>query len=174
MAVDGKQPSAVLVLLVGSDERPELVFTRRAWHLRSHTGEISFPGGRFEDGDQDLQATALRESQEEIGLDPAEVTVVGELDRMVTVSSPALIVPFVGVVEGEPLMVPSPDEVDAIVKVSIAELLDPTIYRSEVWRRPDLGELEITFFELVGDTLWGATARMVRNLLETVISQTGA
>jgi 8-oxo-dGTP pyrophosphatase MutT (NUDIX family) len=147
-----------------------LVFTRRAWHLRSHTGEVSFPGGRFEPGDADLAATALRESHEEIGLDPVEVEVVGELDRLTTVSSPALIVPYVGAVNGEPAMVGSPDEVDAIIRVPVAELLQPDIYRCEIWPWPDGGEIEITFFELVGDTLWGATARMVRNFLETVLS----
>ena len=168
VAVDGKQPSAVLVLIGGTEAHPLLVLTRRAWHLRSHTGEVSFPGGRFEDGDRDLQATALRETQEEIGLDPSAVEIVGELDRLVTVSSPAMIVPFVGVIEGKPAMVASPDEVDGIIEVSVAELLDPAIYRCEVWSRGDGTELEITFFELEGDTLWGATARMVRNLLESM------
>lgn len=174
VAVDGRQPSAVLVLVIGAETKPELVFTRRAWHLRSHTGEISFPGGRFEQGDVDLTATALRESHEEIGLDPGEVEVIGELDRLTTVSSPALIVPYVGTVNGEPTMVGSPDEVDAIIRVPVAELLQPDIYRCEIWPWPGGGEIEITFFELVGDTLWGATARMVRNFLETVLPYASA
>ena len=169
VAGDGRQPSAVLVLLAGSETDPEIVFTRRAWHMRSHTGEVSFPGGRFEDGDADLEATALRESFEEIALDPAAVRVVGQLDRMATVSSPALIVPYVGHFAAPHDLLASPDEVDAVLSVRVAELLDPSIYRSEIWQRFDETELEIIFFELVGDTLWGATARMVRNLFEIVL-----
>jgi 8-oxo-dGTP pyrophosphatase MutT (NUDIX family) len=137
--------------------------------MRSHTGEISFPGGRFEDGDTDLEATALRESWEEISLDPSAVRIVGELDRMTTVSSPALIVPYVGHFLNEHELVAAPDEVDAVLRIPVAELLDPSIYRCEIWKRFDGTEFEITFFELVGDTLWGATARMVRNLFEIVL-----
>lgn len=169
VAVDGRQPSAILVPIAGGEEAPEVIFTRRAWHLRSHTGEISFPGGRFEAGDADLEATALRETHEEIGLLPTSVDVVGELDRLVTVSSPALIVPFVGLLQGSPRLVAAPDEVDALITVTLEELLDPKIYRSEIWQLPDGTEFELSFFELVGDTLWGATARMVRNLLEVVL-----
>ena len=169
VAVDGRQPSAVLVLLAGSEAAPEIVFTRRAWHMRSHTGEVSFPGGRFEDGDADLEATALRESFEEIALDSTGIQVVGQLDRMATVSSPALIVPYVAQMVVDQELVPAPEEVDAVLRVPVSELLDPSIYRSEIWQRFDDTELEITFFELVGDTLWGATARMVRNLFEIAL-----
>lgn len=172
--VEGRPPSAVLVPIAGSEAAPEIVFTRRAWHLRSHTGEVSFPGGRADPEDVDLRATALRESNEEIGLSPHQVQIVGELDRLATVSSPALIVPFVGSLLGEPDLVAAPDEVDAVLRVSIAELLDPEIYRREIWpwRNPSGGapggEMEIIFFELAEDTLWGATARMVQNLLEVL------
>lgn len=169
IAIDGRQPSAVLVLLAGSERDPEIVFTRRAWHMRSHTGEVSFPGGRFEDGDADLEATALRESFEEIALKPTAVTILGQLDSMATVSSPALIVPYVGHFAEPHDLVAAPDEVDAVLRVRVGELLDPSIYRSEIWQRFDETELEIIFFELVGDTLWGATARMVRNLLEIAL-----
>lgn len=181
-AVAGSQPSGVLVAITGTEEQPQIVFTRRAWHLRSHMGEVSFPGGRFEPGDSSLEATALRESHEEIGLHPDSVEVVGQLDRLTTVSSAALIVPVVGLITGQPTLVPDPTEVDDILTVSVSELLDPHIYRAELWSPPwqmaqqlsipaseMRSEIEITFFELVGDTLWGATARMLRNLFEVVI-----
>lgn len=154
---------------------PELLFTRRAWHLRSHAGQIAFPGGRKEPADLDLVQTALRETHEEIGLDPADVHVIGELDRLTTVTSPANIVPILGRLNGRPASLRiSHHEVDDVVFVPVVELLDARIYREEIWFR-DAGPgrafegVPITFFELDGDTLWGATARIVRTMLERVI-----
>lgn len=164
--VDGRPPSAVLVPLYEDAGEAHVVLTRRSWQLRSHRGEVSFPGGRRDRSDADLVATALREAHEEVALDPASVEIVGELDRLTTVSSPSLIVPYVGRLLGRPTLVPAEVEVDAVLHVPLSELLDPAIYRQEMWPlRPDR---PIHFFELEGDTLWGATALMLRNLLELV------
>ncbi len=163
-SVDGRPPSAVLVPFGDSGSGPELLFTRRAWHLRSHRGEVCFPGGRLEPHDVDLVATALRETNEEIALPPGSVTVIGELDRLTTVSSPSYIVPVVGVIDTWPELRPDPDEVDGILTLPLTELADPDIFREEIWVRNGV-PMNIFFFELVGDTLWGATARMVHNLL---------
>ncbi len=165
--VGGRPPSAVLVPFSDGSDGPELVFTRRAWHLRSHKGEVCFPGGRLEPGDPDLVTTALRETHEEIDLPPSAVRVVGELDRLTTVSSPSYIVPFVGLIDRSQPLTPAINEVDGILRVSLRELADPGIFREELWTR-DGNEMPIFFFELVGDTLWGATARMVHNLLRLV------
>lgn len=169
--VDGRPPAAILAPFYDSDDGATLILTRRAWHMRSHTGEVSFPGGRFEAGDANLRATALRESHEEIALHPSLVDVVGQLPQLVTVSSPAAIVPYVGVLAERPALVPSPDEVDGILEVTIKELLDPSIYREEIWTRDGV-DMEITFFELEGDTLWGATARMLRSLFDRMATET--
>ncbi len=114
-------------------------------------------------------ATALRETHEEIALPPSAVTHVGFLEPLATVSSPAAILPHVGVLDGPPVVVPDPGEVDGVVVVPIAELLDPSIYREEIWER-DGYELAVTFFELEGDTLWGATARMIRSWFERLVA----
>lgn len=166
-AVNGRPPAAVLALLYDGDEGPTLIFTRRSWKLRSHTGEVCFPGGRADPEDADLRITALRETEEEIGLHRDQVEILGELPRLTTVSSPAPIVPYIGLLDRRPVLSPSDHEVDAILDVSIAELLQPEIYREELWSRNGV-TIEITFFELVEDTLWGATARMLRGLLERV------
>jgi 8-oxo-dGTP pyrophosphatase MutT (NUDIX family) len=160
------RPAAVLAPLydAGDGDGPSVVLTRRTWTMRSHRGEVSFPGGRSDPGESPRQA-ALREAQEEIGLDPASVQVVGELDHLATITSGSFIVPLVGVLDGWPATTRNPAEVDAILHVPLAELLDPAIYRDEVWRFPDGGDRHIFFFELVGDTLWGATAAMLRQLL---------
>jgi 8-oxo-dGTP pyrophosphatase MutT (NUDIX family) len=158
-----RHPSAVLVPLYEREGEPHVILTRRAWHLRNHKGEVSFPGGRLEDGETIVEA-ALREAAEETALDPDLVEVVGELDHLVTFSSGASIAPVVGVIDGEPELAPFPGEVDAVLHVPIAELLEPHHFREELWdwegsARP------LWFFELEGDTVWGATAAILRNLL---------
>jgi len=159
--------SAVLAPLYEADGKTWVVLTRRSSRLRAHKGEVSFPGGRQEPSDADLAATARRESWEEIGLDPASVELIGELDHLSTVTSQSYIVPYVGALAGRPDLVAEPGEVDAILHVDLSELLRPEIWREELWRWEGRSR-PIWFFELVGDTVWGATAAMLRQLLGIV------
>jgi 8-oxo-dGTP pyrophosphatase MutT (NUDIX family) len=167
----GAKNSAVLAALYDDGRKEEVggahvILTRRAGHLRSHRGEVSFPGGRVDPGDADLVATALREAHEEIALDPASVEVVGELDHLMTMWSGASIVPFVGALAGPPSELrPNPDEVERILQVPLAELLLDEVFSEEVWPLPGGGERKLWFFALHGDTVWGATAAMLRDLL---------
>jgi 8-oxo-dGTP pyrophosphatase MutT (NUDIX family) len=167
------RPAAVLAPLY-DDERGEavVVLTRRTWSLRSHQGEVSFPGGRIEPGETPADG-ALREAKEEIDLDPSSVELLGELDHLGTVTSGSFIVPLVGALPGRPATAPNPAEVEAVLHVPLHELLDPAIFRDERWVFPDGGERRIFFFELVGDTLWGATAAMLRQLLGVVTGTLG-
>lgn len=159
----GARNSSVLVLLHEGDDGTELLFTRRPMHMRSHRGEISFPGGRM-DADETPQQTALREAWEEVALDPALVTVHGELDHISTVVSQSYIVPVVASVAQRPVLVPHAAEVDRILWVSVADLMRPGTFRAEVWGTPPL-DRPIFFFELDDETVWGATARMLHQLL---------
>jgi len=149
-----------------------VVLTRRTWGLRTHQGEVSFPGGRVDPGEAPVDG-ARREAQEEIALDPALVEVIGELDHLATVSSGSEIVPFVGALPVRPATTPNPAEVEAVLHVPLAELLDPTIFREEMWTFPGGHVQPITFFELVGDTVWGATASLLRQLLGIVTGTLG-
>lgn len=158
-------PSAVLAPLYDLDGEAHVVLTRRSRALRSHAGEVSFPGGRSEDGDRDLVHTALREAEEEIGLDPGTVEVVGELDHLATVSSGSFIVPWVGAMPARPELLPCSDEVDAVLHVPLSELMAPGVFREERWSFGVGLDRPIVFFDLVGDTVWGATAAMLRQLL---------
>ena len=160
--------SAVLVPLYDDGGELYVVLTRRSSNLRSHTSEVSFPGGRSDEGESPL-ATALREAEEEIGLAPPLVRPIGELDRFVTVGSASLVHPMVGVLPGRPELAPAPDEVEHILHVPLSELLAEGVFREELW---PIGERErpITFFELHGDTVWGATAAMLRQLLSLAVS----
>ena len=174
--IDGPVPvasprqSAVLAPLYVGDDGPAVVLTRRAAHLRNHRGEVSFPGGRQEDHDSDLVATALREAHEEIRLVPDTVEIVGRLDRLSTFTSQSMVHPFVGVLPGRPEgLVADPGEVEHILHVLLADLLDPEAFHEEIWRFPDGNDRSLTFFEIVGDTIWGATARMLRQLLNVAL-----
>jgi 8-oxo-dGTP pyrophosphatase MutT (NUDIX family) len=160
-----RQSAVLAPLYEDADTGPTVVLTRRADHLRSHRGEVAFPGGRAEPGDVDLAATALREAHEEMALDPTAVRLVGRLDGLQTYSSRSEIHAFVGVLEHRPDLVPEAGEVDAILHVPLAELVEDGVYREERWSFGGMGDRPMHFFELVGDTVWGATARMLRQLL---------
>ncbi|MCB9373870.1 MAG: CoA pyrophosphatase [Microthrixaceae bacterium] len=162
-APPGARPSAVLVPVYDDGGEAALVLTRRAQHLRAHKGEVSFPGGRREPGEGPVE-TALREAEEETALVPADVEVVGELDPLATFSSGSLIVPVVGRLDRRPALVAQEDEVEAILHVPISELLHEDTYRQELWRFPQ-GYHPLHFFEVPGDTIWGATARILHQLL---------
>lgn len=155
--------SAVLVPLYFDQGEVHVVLTRRSAALRVHGGEVSFPGGRQEPGEA-LADTARREAFEEVGLDPASVRYIGELDHLTTITSDSFIVPYVGVLPGRPSLNANPAEVAAVLFVPLAELLDPRHFREERWNLWG-SERPIWFFELEGDTVWGATAAMLRQLL---------
>lgn len=156
--------SAVLAPLYDHEGEAHVILTRRAQHLRAHHGEVSFPGGGQERGET-LWATALREAWEEIALDPASVEQVGELDHLSTRSSGSFIAPFVGALPARPDdLVADPSEVEHILHVPLADLLADGVYREERWVWEGI-ERPIFFFEVIGDTVWGATAAMLRNLL---------
>ena len=171
----GARRSAVLVPIYEDDGRATVLLTRRAQHLRAHKGEVSFPGGRQDEGET-LMDAALREAREEIALDTNVVEIVGELDHLATVSSNSSIVPYVGILPAKPTRLEAnPAEVEAILFVPLEELLEDDVFRSELWTwtpgapaAPSDVERPVHFFDLYGDTIWGATARMLVNLLSIV------
>ncbi len=155
--------SAVLVPLFEEDDDLRVVLTLRNAHLRSHAGQVSFPGGRVDPG-EDVVSAALREAHEETALDPGCVEIIGELDHLRTIVSNSFIVPIVGVLPGRPELTPNPAEVDRIFDVSCRELLSDGVYREEHWGVPVL-DRAVTFFEVEGETVWGATGTMLKNFL---------
>jgi len=161
------RPSAVLVLLADGPTGAEVLLTRRSMNLSSHRGEVSFPGGRLDPGEDSL-AAALREANEEVGVAPESVTVVGELYPIGTYISRSWIVPIVGHV-AEPLALQArTGEVDRAFWVPLRDLTQPGTFREEWWPiRVDAqhSERPIYFFDLDDETVWGATARMLHQLL---------
>lgn len=170
-AVVPERRSAVLVPLYEAEGEAWVVLTRRSSNMRSHTSEVSFPGGAQDPEDIDEWATAVREANEEVGLDPTLPRRIGELDRFVTVGSRSLIHPEVAALPGSPVLRASEAEVEHILHVPLSELLRPDVFREEIWPLAS-GPRAITFFELVGDTVWGATAAMLRQLLTIATGST--
>ncbi|HEX2064992.1 MAG TPA: CoA pyrophosphatase [Acidimicrobiales bacterium] len=166
----GTLPAAVLVALFEEEGEARVVLTRRARHLRSHTGEVSFPGGRLEPGEAP-EAGALREAGEEVGLDRAAVEIVGQLAPLPTLSSSSLVTPFVGALAGRPVLRPHPAEVELAFDVSLAELMSEGVYRQERWDLPGSPDRPVHFFHLPTDVVWGATARILHELLGLVAEQ---
>ena len=160
--------SAVLVNLYQGPSGVEVVLTKRAAHLKNHKGEISFPGGRVEPDEQVYEA-ALREAVEEVSLPAHDVTLVGELDHLLTIVSNSYIVPIVGILPYKPTLVASADEVDRILHVPLHELVRTDTFASEVWETP-MGSRNIYMYHLDDETIWGATARILTQLLHISLS----
>ena len=155
--------SAVLIALVDGDDGAEVLLTRRSMEMRNHRGEISFPGGRLDTGETPIDA-ALREAHEEVGLDPSAPAVVGELAHLNTIVSRSYIVPVVAVLDRRPELVAQTGEVDRVFWTPVSELAQPGTYRMERWGSPPM-DRPLHFFELDDETVWGATAHMLVDLL---------
>lgn len=169
------QDSAVLCVLYDDRGGPHVLLTRRSPTMRHHAHEVSFPGGRRDDTDPDLWTTALREAEEEVALDPTSVAPIAGLDRFSTVGSRSLIHPYVAVSESVPdVRIASPGEVEAIVTVSLAELLSDVVWREEIWTWRAGAPRALSFFEVPGDTIWGATGSMLRQLLAIATGTDGS
>jgi 8-oxo-dGTP pyrophosphatase MutT (NUDIX family) len=157
--------AAVLLPLYGWPDDPGLVFTERRADLRRHAGEISFPGGRRDDGDADLTATALREAQEEIGLDPARVEIGEALPPTKTFVTGYLVHPFLGRIPhpGELDLRPNPTEVETVLTFSL-DLLRESFEMRRLIRRGI--PIHTPAYEVEGHLIWGATARILGDALD--------
>ena len=161
------RPSAVLVGLFESTNGVEAILTRRSQSLTNHRGEISFPGGRLENGETAVDA-ALRETHEEIGIAPSEAQIMGELNSMSTVVSNSHIVPIVASYANAPALRAVNSEVDRVFSVPLLELTRQDTYSQEHWVFSDR-EFQINFFYLDDETVWGATARILFQVMMLAI-----
>lgn len=149
------------------EQELHVLLTRRSWGLRTHSGEMAFPGGRCE-LDESTRDAAVREAWEETALEPGDVETLGELDHLTTVTRRAYIVPQVAVIEAPMHLRANPAEVDQILSVPVSELLSGDVYREEQWGAPRQHR-PIYFFELIGNTVWGATAAILRQCLAMLV-----
>jgi 8-oxo-dGTP pyrophosphatase MutT (NUDIX family) len=163
METRGRTDAAVLLPLFGWPEDPGLIFTERRADLRRHAGEISFPGGRQDEGDADFASTALREAEEEIGLPRAAVTLQGALPPVGTFVTGYRVFPFVATIERPARLHPAEAEVARILEFSLREL----VAGHEMKRLVRKGvPIKTPTYTVDGHLIWGATARIVQELLE--------
>ena len=156
------RPAAVLCGITETDAGASVILTKRGSRMRTHRGEISFPGGKLDEGESVIEA-ALRESHEEIGLEPHLVTPIGQLNHVSTVVSTSYIVPIVARVDPHAHLSPMTGEVEKVLYVPVSELLHPEAFHEERWDLPN-ATIHVVFFEIPGETIYGATARMLFHL----------
>jgi 8-oxo-dGTP pyrophosphatase MutT (NUDIX family) len=165
----GDRLAAVLALLI-REPQPALLFTERAMELRRHPGEVSFPGGLTEPGDVDLATTALRETEEEVGLPRGAVDVLGALPPVHTFVSGILVTPFVGTVETLPTLGISDGEIVRVLTPTLATL--DAVEQERVYERGGDDVWRGWAYEIEGTTIWGATGHMLHALLELIRKET--
>ena len=164
---DDEKVAAVLVLLTNGERGTEVLLTRRSTQLKNHSGEISFPGGRVDIGESMIEA-ALRETHEEVGVHPDLVEVRGGLSALSTFVSKSFIVPIVATIGEKPAMTLNAHEVERAMWVPLEELVRPDTFSWEWWSfdgHESSSEKPMFFFHLEDETVWGATARILHELL---------
>lgn len=162
---DDYTKAAVLILLLIKNNDIHIIFTNRTFDVKQHKGQNSFPGGVFEELDQELINTALRETEEETGILINNVEILGELDDDITITN-FHITPFVGLVKVYRNFKPEPKEIEEIFLVPVSYLLDSK--NIDVMALSDTENREVYFFWYHGRCIWGATARILKNFLEVI------
>ena len=168
----GITPAAVLVPIVAHPHGLTVLFTKRTPHLKAHSGQVSFPGGRAEPEDPDPEYTALRESEEEIGLPRDKVEVLARLPEYLTRTG-FRVTPVIGIVTPPLELVPDAREVDEVFEVPLAYVLDPANHRRE---SRQIGERLASYYviEHHGRVIWGATAGMLVNFYRRLAAASSA
>jgi 8-oxo-dGTP pyrophosphatase MutT (NUDIX family) len=163
----GAKASAVLVPIFDGEHGPEVVLTRRSQQLTNHKGEVSFPGGRIDANETAVDA-ALRESREEINLDTGKLRIVGQLGAISTYVSSSHIVPVVAHLHNKPELDISNEEVERAFSVPLIDLVRDDTYAEEHWgTAPNTYQLH--FFHLDEETIWGATGKMLHQLINIAL-----
>ncbi len=160
--------SSVLVLLYPADQEIKLVLMLRPHYDGVHSGQISLPGGKYEDGDESLIYTALREVKEEMGIDPWRVQLLGQLSEIYIPPSNYLVTPIVGYLASPPVFTPDPSEVADIIEISINELISDANIQQKVMRLHNGETIEVPSFYINNNVIWGATAMILSELKEII------
>lgn len=172
VAPENSRPAAGLLLLFPVRGDAHVLLTVRASHLQSHAGQVSLPGGAVEPGET-IEEAALREAQEEVGLDPSLVRLVGRLTPLHIPVSGFMLNPVVGLTPAEPVLQAADCEVERLFHVGLDELLDPARCLSRRVLHEGRGEVEIPYIDVHGAELWGATAMVLSELLWLLAPPTG-
>lgn len=169
-APEDARQSSVLILLYPRKGGMGLVLMLRPEYSGIHSGQISLPGGKSEETDESLIYTALREAREEIGIDPVQVQIIGQLTEIYVPPSNFMITPVVGYQASQPLFVADPKEVARIIEIQMEELLEPLNRQMTMMKLTSGIVLEVPSYCINGDTIWGVTA-MILSELQEIISE---
>jgi 8-oxo-dGTP pyrophosphatase MutT (NUDIX family) len=164
-------PSSVLLLFYPVHNIPYLVFIQRPQYDGVHAGQIGLPGGRVETEDQDLQATALRECREEIGVDPDKISIIGTLSDLYIPPSQFLVTPFVGYTTSHPSFVKDPVEVDEIIELPINKIFQDGSIQQRTHKAANGLSIKAPAYVVEGKVIWGATAMILSELNEVINQQ---
>jgi 8-oxo-dGTP pyrophosphatase MutT (NUDIX family) len=159
---EGLVPAAVLIPILSLNGETYLLLTRRTDTVETHKGHVAFPGGMVDEEDADRVATALRETREELGIGPDEITPLGALDDLATPTG-FIITPIIGYLRTMPGIVPNPDEVAEVFLVPLSFLFADKSCRRET-RETEFGTRETWRYDYEGKVIWGATAAIIRDL----------
>lgn len=157
--------SAVLMLWKVEEKEPHLLLTKRTNQVKTHKGQMAFPGGVRNKDDLSLLETALRETEEEVNISPSQIEIIGSLPSLPTYSTSFLIHPFVGLLKKASEIEPHPEEIQATFWIRLNRLIDPSIQKEQSY---PVGSTTLTLreFHLEGEKIWGATAIMIKNVLD--------
>lgn len=172
ISIKGKpcRKASVLALLFPLEKETGIILTKRHAHLNQHAGQVSFPGGRLEPAET-LEEAALRETEEETGISSSEITMLGPLTPIYISVSNFCVHPFVGALSSRPThFLPQDQEVDRIIELPLALLADERVKKTETWNFNGTSR-HIPFFGLDGETIWGATAMILSELLHVYLAE---
>ena len=161
--------SAVLILFYPSDNQIFIPLILRPQYDGVHGGQMAFPGGRAEKEDENLERTALREAQEEIGVRVSDIQILGKLTKLYIPPSNFHVQPVIGFMSRKPEFYPDPKEVDKVIEISIEEMKNPAIIGRKVLNVRGI-EIDTPFYDILDTTVWGATAMMISELLMVIES----
>ena len=161
-----KQAAVLAVFYPGEQAETKFVLILRKTYRGVHSNQVGFPGGRVEEGDRDLAHTALRETEEEVGIPQEEVEVLRELTKLYIPPSNFWVQPFIGIMECRPKLIPQESEVEAVIEVDIDDFLADSCLTTETLSTSYAKNIEVPAFLLNGHVVWGATAMMLSEMKE--------
>ncbi len=163
---DNHRKSGVLILFYPESGRAFFPLIKRPEYPGVHSGQVAFPGGKMEPNDQNVIQTALREAEEEVGIDRSKVEILGRLSDLFIPTSNFLVSPVIGFTEKKPDLIPEEKEVSRIISTELLQLFDPEVRKQTLL---DLGpnfKLDTPYFEIDGEMVWGATAMILSELIQ--------